>query len=87
MWLLEQRCFFKRKMLSSLAVDNMREKRRGWAVLFSVLMLSVRQYLLGIELSLSSRWKMTPEVEEIFWFISHTLPQCHTLKGVGDTYL
>jgi hypothetical protein len=53
-------------MLSSLAVDNMREKRRGWAVLFSVLMLSVRQYLLGIELSLSSRWKMTPEVEEIF---------------------
>jgi hypothetical protein len=24
---------------------------------------------------------------EIFWFISHTLPQCHALQGVGDTYL
>jgi hypothetical protein len=26
-------------------------------------------------------------VGAIFWFISHTLPQCHALQGVGDTYL
>jgi hypothetical protein len=31
--------------------------------------------------------RMTLGVEEIFWFISHTLPQCHVLQGVGDTYL
>jgi hypothetical protein len=43
--------------------------------------------LLGTELSLSSRGRMTLGVGEIFWFISHTLPQCHTLQGVGDTYL
>jgi hypothetical protein len=30
---------------------------------------------------------MTLAVGEIFWFISHTLPQCHTLQGVEDTYL
>jgi hypothetical protein len=44
-------------------------------------------YLLGTELSLSSRGRMTLGVGEIFWFISHTLPQCHALQGVGDTYL
>jgi hypothetical protein len=27
---------------------------------------------------------MTLGVEAIFWFISHTLPQCHALQGVGD---
>jgi hypothetical protein len=43
--------------------------------------------VLETELSLSSREKMTLEVEAIFWFISHTLPQCHVLQGVGDTYL
>jgi hypothetical protein len=43
--------------------------------------------LLGTELSLSSRGRMTLGVGEIFWFISHTLPQCHTLQEVGDTYL
>jgi hypothetical protein len=43
--------------------------------------------LLGTELSLSSRGRMTLGVEVIFWFISHTLPQCHTLQEVGDTYL
>jgi hypothetical protein len=26
-------------------------------------------------------------VGKIFWFIFHTLPQCHTLQGVGNTYL
>jgi hypothetical protein len=36
-------------------------------------------FLLGTELSLSSRGRMTLGVGEIFWFISHTLPQCHTL--------
>jgi hypothetical protein len=30
--------------------------------------------LLGTELSLSSRGRMTLGVEAIFWFISHTLP-------------
>jgi hypothetical protein len=35
--------------------------------------------MLGTELSLSSRGRMTLEVEAIFWFISHTLPQCHAL--------
>jgi hypothetical protein len=43
--------------------------------------------LLGTELSLLSRGRMTLGVGEIFWFISHTLPQCHALQGVGDTYL
>jgi hypothetical protein len=43
--------------------------------------------VLGTELSLSSRGRMTLGVREIFWFISHTLPQCHALKGVADTYL
>jgi protein-serine/threonine kinase len=43
-------------------------------------------FVLGTELSLSSRGRMTLGVGEIFWFISHT-PQCHTLQGVGDTYL
>jgi hypothetical protein len=43
--------------------------------------------VLGTELSLSSRGRMTLGVEAIFWFISHTLSQCHTLQGVGDTYL
>jgi hypothetical protein len=43
--------------------------------------------VLGTELSLSSRGRMTLEVEAIFWFISHTLPQCHVLQEVGDTYL
>jgi hypothetical protein len=43
--------------------------------------------MLGTELSLSSRGRMTLGVREIFWFISHTLPQCHALQGVGDTYL
>jgi hypothetical protein len=43
--------------------------------------------VLGTELSLSSRERMTLGVGEIFWFISHTLPQCHALQGVGDTYL
>jgi hypothetical protein len=37
------------------------------------------QTLLGTELSLSSRGRMTLGVREIFWFISHTLPQCHAL--------
>jgi hypothetical protein len=46
-----------------------------------------RSRLLGTELSLSSRGRMTLGVGEIFWFISHTLPQCHTFQGVGDTYL
>jgi hypothetical protein len=41
--------------------------------------------MLGTELSLSSRRRMTLGVGEIFLFISHTLPQWHTL--VGDTYL
>jgi hypothetical protein len=31
--------------------------------------------LLGTELSLSSRGRMTLGIETIFWFISHTLPQ------------
>jgi hypothetical protein len=43
--------------------------------------------MLGTKLSLSSRGRMTLAVGEIFWFISHTLPQCHALQGVGDTYL
>jgi hypothetical protein len=43
--------------------------------------------MLGTELPLSSRGRMTLGVEEIFWFISHTLPQCHALQGVEDTYL
>jgi hypothetical protein len=43
--------------------------------------------LLGTELSLSSRGRMTLGVGAIFWFISHTLPQCHALQGVGYTYL
>jgi hypothetical protein len=43
--------------------------------------------VLGTELSLSSRGRMTLGVGEIFWFIFHTLPQCHALQGVGDTYL
>jgi hypothetical protein len=43
--------------------------------------------MLGTELSLSSRGRMTLGVGKIFWFISHTLPQCHALEGVGDTYL
>jgi hypothetical protein len=43
--------------------------------------------LLGTELSLSSRGRMTLGVRVIFWFISHTLPQCHVLQGIGDTYL
>jgi hypothetical protein len=43
--------------------------------------------VLGTELSLSSRGRMTLGVGGIFWFISHTLPQCHALQGVGDTYL
>jgi hypothetical protein len=46
-----------------------------------------RVLVLGTELSLSSRGRMTLRVGEIFWFISHTLPQCHALQGVGDTYL
>jgi hypothetical protein len=46
-----------------------------------------RVLLLGTELSLSSRGRMTLGVGAIFWFISHTLPQCHALQGVGDTYL
>jgi hypothetical protein len=44
-------------------------------------------FLLGTELSLSLRGRMTLEVGEIFWFISYTLPQCHAHQGVGDTYL
>jgi hypothetical protein len=44
-------------------------------------------YVLGTELSLSSRGRMTLGVEAIFWFISHTLSQCHALQRVGDTYL
>jgi hypothetical protein len=43
--------------------------------------------MLGTELSLSSRGRMTLGVGKIFWFISHTLPKCHALQGVGDTYL
>jgi hypothetical protein len=43
--------------------------------------------MLGTELSLSSRGRMTLGVEAIFWFISHTLPQCLALQGVEDTYL
>jgi hypothetical protein len=39
------------------------------------------------KLSLSSRGRITLGVGKIFWFISHTLPQCHALQGVGDTYL
>jgi hypothetical protein len=35
--------------------------------------------MLGTELSLSLRGRMTLGVGEIFWFISHTLPQCHAL--------
>jgi hypothetical protein len=35
--------------------------------------------VLGIEFSLSSRGRMTLGVGEIFWFISHTLPQYHAL--------
>jgi hypothetical protein len=34
------------------------------------------------QLSLSSRGRMTLGVGEIFWFISHTLPQCHASKGL-----
>jgi hypothetical protein len=45
------------------------------------------QFVLGTELSLSSRGRMTQGVQIIFWFISHTLPQCHALQRVGDTYL
>jgi hypothetical protein len=30
---------------------------------------------------------MTLGVGAIFWFISHTLSQCHVLQGVEDTYL
>jgi hypothetical protein len=36
--------------------------------------------MLGTELSLSSRGRMTLGVEAIFWFISHTLPQYHALQ-------
>jgi hypothetical protein len=43
--------------------------------------------LLGTKLSLSSRGRMTLGVEAIFWFISHTLTQCHALQEIGDTYL
>jgi hypothetical protein len=43
--------------------------------------------MLGTELPLSSKGRMTLGVEEILWFISHTLPQYHALQGVGDTYL
>jgi hypothetical protein len=43
--------------------------------------------LLGTELSLSLRGRMTLGVGTIFGFISHTLSQCHALQGVGDTYL
>jgi hypothetical protein len=43
--------------------------------------------LLGTELSLSLRGRMTLGVATIFGFISHTLSQCHALQGVGDTYL
>jgi hypothetical protein len=43
--------------------------------------------MLGTELSLSSRGWMTLGVRTVFWFISHTLPQCHVLQRVGDTYL
>jgi hypothetical protein len=50
-------------------------------------LMQQRARLLGTELSLSSRERMTLEVEAIFWFISHTLPQCHVLQEVGDTYL
>jgi hypothetical protein len=46
-----------------------------------------RNSVLGTELSLSLRGRMTLEVGEIFYFIFHTLPQCHALKEVGDTYL
>jgi hypothetical protein len=35
--------------------------------------------LLGTEVLLSSRRRMTLGVEAIFWFIFHTLPQCHVL--------
>jgi hypothetical protein len=48
---------------------------------------AMEKLLLGTDLSLSSRGRMTPGVGEIFWFISHPLPQCHALQGVGDTYL
>jgi hypothetical protein len=44
-------------------------------------------HVLETELSLSSRGRMTLVVEAIFWFISHTLPQCHVLQEVEDTYL
>jgi hypothetical protein len=30
---------------------------------------------------------MTLVVGAIFWFISHTLPQCNVHQGIGDTYL
>jgi hypothetical protein len=43
--------------------------------------------VLGTELSLSSRERMTLGVGAIFWFISHTLPQCHALQEVRDPYL
>jgi biotin synthase-like enzyme len=46
-----------------------------------------RVILLETEISLSSRGSMTLEVEAVFWFISHTLPQCHALQGIGDIYL
>jgi hypothetical protein len=49
--------------------------------------LPERSHLLVIETSLSLRRRMTLGVELIFWFISHTLPQCLALRGVGDTYL
>jgi hypothetical protein len=50
----------------------------------------LHKLLLGTELSLSSlssRGRVTLGVGKIFWFISHTLPQCHALQGVRDTYL
>jgi hypothetical protein len=49
--------------------------------------IATKDTILGTELSLSSRGRMTLGVEAIFWFIPHTLPQCHALQGVGDPYL
>jgi hypothetical protein len=55
--------------------------------LFPFYVLSESVFVLETELSLTSRGRMTLGVEAIFCFISYTLPQCHVLQGIRDTYL
>jgi hypothetical protein len=54
---------------------HLRDPRWAWPTQRRLLVMT--SWMLGIELSLSLRGRMTIGVETIFWFISHTLPQCH----------